>query len=40
MNSDTVGTDIPFEERLSPSDRMGEVCPVATCSGRLDLVFG
>lgn len=40
MNDHSPGTDSAFEERLSRADRLGDPCPVATCSGYLDLVYG
>ncbi len=39
LNGEIV-KDTPFEETLSAADRVGDACSVATCPGRIDLVYG
>ena len=40
MDAEPESTDTPFHETLSPTDQLGDACPVANCPGRLDLVYG
>lgn len=40
MSTEPEGTATPFDETLSATDQLGDVCPVARCPGRLDLVYG
>ena len=40
MTLEQEGTDTPFHETLSHTDHLGDTCPVPSCPGRLDLVYG
>ena len=40
MDAEPESTDTPFHETLSPTDQFGDACPVPSCPGRLDLVYG
>lgn len=40
MSTEPDGTETPFDQTLSPTDQLGDACPVPGCQGRLDLVFG